>query len=92
MTAVTGRLIGGFRRGIDRDASHDAVADAVQGMPEDSLADLSTVASLPGLPAALIATSAKAQSAVTKASAGEANSMRYGPLSLIVQSFVALRW
>ena len=86
---LTARLAGGLHRGIDRDALHDAVADAVQGLPENSLADLSAIASLP---AALSATLAKVWSAAIMASAEEASSMRYRPVGLIVRSSVALRW
>ena len=58
-------------------------------MPENSLADLSAIASFP---AALSTTLAKAWSAAIMASAGEANSMRYRPVGFIVRSSVALRW
>ncbi len=66
VTSIEGlaaRLAGGFLRGIDRDALHDAVANAVREMPEDSLADLAAIAGLPDLPAALSATLAKAWAA-----------------------------
>ena len=62
VTSIEGlatRLAGGFLRAIDRDVLHDAVADAVREVPQDSMADLSATASLPGLPAALSATLAK---------------------------------
>ena len=93
-TAVTSverlaaRLAGGLHRGIDRDAWHDAIAEAVQGLPENSLPDLSAIASLP---AALSATLAEAWSAAIMASAGKASSMRYRSVGLIVRSSVALR-
>ena len=60
---LAARLAGGFLRGIDRDALHDAVADVVHEMPEGGLGDLSTIAGLPGLPAALSATLTKAWAA-----------------------------
>ncbi len=66
VTSIEGlaaRLAGGFLRGIDRDALHDAVADAVREMPASDLADLAAIAGLPGLPGALSATLAKAWSA-----------------------------
>ena len=95
MTAVEGlavQLAGGLHRGINRDALHDAVVDAIQGIPEASLADLPAVPNLRGLPATLSATLAKAWSAAVLASAGEANSMRYRQVGFIVRSSVALRW
>ena len=66
VTSIEGlaaRLAGGFLRGIDRDALHDAVAAAVREMPGSDLADLAPIAGLPGLPAALSATLAKAWAA-----------------------------
>ncbi len=66
VTSIEGlaaRLAGGFLGGIDRDALHGAVADALTNLTEKDLGDLRTIAGLPGLPSALSATLAKSWAA-----------------------------
>ena len=57
------RIAGGFLTGIDPDALHEAVASAINDLPEVDLGDLGTIAGLPGLPSALCATFAKSWAA-----------------------------
>jgi len=66
VTSIEGlaaRLAGGFLCGIDRDALHGAVTEALIGLADEDRGDLRAIAGLPGLPSALSATLAKSWSA-----------------------------
>ena len=88
VTSIEGlaaRLAGGFLSGIDADELGDAVARALDAVPRDALGDLAAVAELPGTPAALCATLAKAWAAGVDlcARAGETGHPRLAALALL---------